>query len=113
MTTFQEFAKLYCDTQEQTPEGLREVLVEQRKRYQPDGWVLLQFVDFSSSRLGQHVILPYGPNNTYKAVPTGIVHPYGLASDSAEVVSVLAVDALPSKPGGALLDQHTKEWRFY
>jgi hypothetical protein len=92
MTTFQEFARPYCETQKQTPEGLREVLVEQRKRYQPDGWFLLRFVDFCSSRFGQHVILPYGPNNTHKAVPTGIVHPHGLASDSSEVVATLTAD---------------------
>lgn len=92
MTTFQEFAKPYCDTQIQTPEGLREVLVAQRKLYQPDGWFLLRFVDLSSSRIGQHVILPYGPRNTFKAVPEGIVHPYGLASDSSEVVAVIATD---------------------
>ena len=94
MTTFQEFAKPYCETQEQTPEGLREVLVEQRERYQPDGWILLQFVDLSSRRLGQHVILPYGPRNTFKEVPTGIVHPYGLASDSSEVVATLFADQI-------------------
>ena len=92
MTTFQEFAAKFCDTQMQTPEGLREVLVEQRKQYQPDGWFLLQLIDFRSRSAGQHVILPYGPRNTFKAVPTGIVHPYGLASDSSEVVAVITTD---------------------
>ncbi len=92
MTTFQEFAAQYCETQYLSPGRLREVLVEQYGRYQPDGWMLLRFVDLSSSRLGQHVILPYGPNNTYQAVPTGIIHPYGLASDSAEVVATITAD---------------------
>lgn len=92
--TFDDFSKAYCDTQEQDPEGLRKVLANQVEVFHPEGWILFRFCDFCSHRFGQHVILPYGPNNTLKAVPEGIFHPYGLASDSAEVVGVLPAAGL-------------------
>jgi|688.fasta_scaffold18094_21 hypothetical protein len=91
-----EFAKRYCETQKLTPNELADVFKSQIVRY-PDlaGWVLLQFIDMGSSRLGQHIILPYGPSNTLKAVPgpKEITHPYGLASDSASVVGAICVQA--------------------
>ena len=94
-----EFSSRFYETEKLPPAKLAEIFESQLERY-PDlaGWVLLQGID--SSFLGQHVILPYGPSNTLKAVPgpKDIVYPYGLASDSTSVVGVICVqDFLKAK----------------
>ena len=88
-TPFGQFAKRYCERQDQTYEGLRTVLQEQQKRFAPTGWVLLECHVMDSSRLGELTIFPYGPNNTFKDVPAQPVSPRGLASDMSIVVAVL------------------------
>lgn len=93
--TYDELARRYCDRQEQTPTGLLAVLQDQKNRFTPDGWVLLECVDMSSSSLGSLTILPFGPNNTLKEPPTRPMSPRGLASDMSTVAGVLAVADLP------------------
>lgn len=92
--TFAAFAAKYCDRQDQTPDGLRDVLIAQWQRYENDGWMLLECHMMDGSRLGELTILPYGPNNTYKTVPNHPVSPRGLASDMSTVVAVLLRSAL-------------------
>jgi hypothetical protein len=92
--TFDEFAKRYCDRQEQTPDGLREILTTQKSRFHPEGWMLLECADMSSSRLGNLVILPYGGSATFKEIPKRPISPRGLASDMSVVVAILPVDNL-------------------
>ena len=87
--TFDEFAAAYCETQKQTPEGLRRVLVGQAKMFKPDGWLLLQCQMLDSSQLGNRTILPFGPENTHKEVPGRPISPRGLASDMSVVIGVL------------------------
>jgi len=86
---FAEFAAKYCEKQEQTPEGLKDILDGQRQRYNPTGWMMLECQMLDSSRMGSLVILPYGPNNTYKTVPDHPISPRGLASDMSVVVAIL------------------------
>lgn len=86
---FPQFAAKYCERQEQTPDGLEAVLSEQKKRFKPDGWMLLECQMMDSSRFMTLTILPYGPNNTYKTVPDHPVSPRGLASDMSVVVAIL------------------------
>ena len=93
--TWTEFSTLYCERQEQTPAGLRNVLAAQIVRFQPTGWMLLEAHDMSSSWLGSLVILPYGPNNTYKEPPTHPISPRGLASDMSVVIGLLPAEELP------------------
>jgi hypothetical protein len=92
--TFEKFAARYCVRQQQTPEGLRKILLTQKKLYQPDGWFMLACLDLSSSRLGSLCIVPYGPNNTFKTPPSHPVSPGGLASEMSTVVAVLPVGEL-------------------
>jgi hypothetical protein len=87
--SFSKFAEVYCKHGLQTPEGLKQVLGQQKANFSPEGWMLLQCVDMSSSMLGTQAILPYGPNNTYKALPDRPISPRGLASDMSTVVAVL------------------------
>lgn len=94
---FDEFAAKYCDRQEMTPEGLRATLMSQKKRFRCDGWVLLECQVLDSSYLGQLVIVPYGPDNTYKSPPDRPVSPRGLASDTSVVVGTLLAADLPGK----------------
>jgi len=93
--TFDQFSERYCATQVQDRNGLLAILVDQKRRFNPDGWMLLQCVMLDSSRLGEHTILPYGPNNTFKEPPDRPISPRGLASDMSEVVAVLTADNLP------------------
>lgn len=84
-----EFAKRYCERQQQTPDGLKAILAAQADKYSPEGWMLLECHMMDSSRLGDLAILPYGPNNTFKAVVDHPVSPRGLASDMSVVVAIL------------------------
>jgi hypothetical protein len=86
---FNEFATLYCETQESTPDELLSTLRAQYGRYKPDGWMLLRCVVLDSSRLGSRVVLPFGPNNTYKVPPVQPISPRGLCSDISEVEAIV------------------------
>jgi len=87
--TFDEMAKLYCEKQESTPKELKQALQFQKQHYNPNGWMLLEAQDMSSSWLGQLVILPYGPNNTFKEPPAHPISPGGLASDMSVIIGVM------------------------
>ena len=91
---FKEFAGLYCETQEQTPEKLRVILTTMAGRYNPTGFMLLRCEMLDSSRLGERVIVPYGPNNEFKEPPTHPVSPRGLASDMSVVEAIMDADEL-------------------
>ncbi len=93
--TFQEFAKRYCERQEQTPEGLAEVLREKNTLFKPVGWMLLQCIVLDSSRIGQYTILPYGGGATLQEVPSRPFSPRGLASDISEVVCFIPAEEVP------------------
>jgi len=92
--SFAEFAAKYCERQANSPEGLREILTAQKARYNPEGWFMLECAMLDSSRLGSLTILPYGPENTFKAIPEHPVSPRGLASDMSTVCAVLPASAL-------------------
>jgi hypothetical protein len=94
---FAEFARRYCERHENTPMGLAEIFHRQVELYRPDGWMLLECQDFSSSRLGHYVILPYGGQATFKTIPDRPISPRGLASDMSVVVAVLPANALPGE----------------
>lgn len=83
------FCALYCERQESTPEQLTATLKQQVARFQPEGFMMLEAGLMDSSFFGQRVILPYGPNNTYKTVPDHPISPRGLASDTSTVIAVL------------------------
>jgi hypothetical protein len=93
-TPFGDFAAEYCSRQEATIQGLRQVLMEQIQRFNPDGFVLLECQMLDSSLCGSYTILPYGPNNTLKSVPTHPVSPRGLASDMSVVKMLLPASAV-------------------
>ena len=90
--SFADFAAKYCERQESTPEQLREIFTRQKQLYNPDGWMLLECADMSSSRFGSLTILPFGGTSTYKTVPDHPISPSGLASDMSVVVAVLKVE---------------------
>lgn len=83
-----ELVRLYCETQEAEVMDICGILDKQVELYNPTGFMLLRCVDMSSSRLGSRVILPYGPNNTFKEPPDHCISPRGLASDMSEVECV-------------------------
>lgn len=87
--TFEQLATLYCERTESTKQTLYGRLTEQRRTFHPIGWVLLECVQLDSSRLGERVILPYGPSNTLKQVPEHAVSPRGLASDMSIVIGIM------------------------
>lgn len=89
--TFAEFAKKYCDRQQQSFAGLRAIFTRQKELYNPDGWMLLECHMLDSSRIGSLTILPYGGTATYKEPPTHPISPRGLASDMSTVVALLPV----------------------
>ena len=91
---FETFANLYCETQICDPSDLRSRLRNQRKHYRLDGWFMLECQMLDGSRLGERTILPYGPRNTYKAVPNHPVSPRGLASDMSTVIAVMTANEL-------------------
>lgn len=66
-------------------------LDNQVKKYQPEGFMILECEQFDSSRFGDRVVLPFGPNNTFKEVPNHPVSPRGLASDMSVPIGTLSV----------------------
>jgi hypothetical protein len=92
--TWAEFSSAYCERQENTPEVLRDISQKQDQRFQPIGFMLLECQMIGGSRLGEYVILPYGPNNTYKDIPQHPISPRGLASDMSVVVGILPATAI-------------------
>jgi len=75
--TFGELCALFLVKAEKE---LREIFETQDARYAPDGWFLAVNQMFDSSKFGHKFLLPYGPNNTHKVVPTQPFSVDGLAS---------------------------------
>jgi len=94
---WEEFAGLYCETQEQTPEGLAQVLQSINKRYSPKGFFIAECEMMDSHRFGQRVILPYGGGATFPAPPESHFSPRGLASDQSKVIAELLVEDIPKE----------------
>lgn len=93
LASFDELAKEYCERQQSTPTELRSILQSQIDRFNPDGWFLAECQVLDSSLLGSYVILPYGPNNTFRNVPDHPFSPRGLASDMSVAVAFLPIAA--------------------
>ena len=89
---FHDIATIYNETQVGDYDSLRQQLNAQRVEFKPIGWMLLRCEMLDSYRCGQHVLLPYGPNNTYKEVPDHPISPRGLASDMSRVVAITTSD---------------------
>lgn len=106
--SFSAIAVKYCNRQDSTPAALLAVLKGQRDRFNPAGWFLAECQDMSSSAMGSLVILPYGPQNTFKEVPDPgrVFSPRGLASDMSTAVAFLAVEDLPNE-----LDEVALAWQ--
>ncbi len=92
--TFDEMAKLYCERQDNEPGPLKELLRRKKEGYGPNGFMLLEAQLMDSSYFGQLVILPYGPNNTFKEIPQHPISPKGLASDTSTVIGFLKAENL-------------------
>lgn len=86
-----ELLRRYLVTQEGTDESLKAQLDKVEDLFDPDGLMLVQAQIMGSSWYGQHVILPYGPQCTYKQVPDHPITPRGLASDTSVVVAVYEI----------------------
>jgi hypothetical protein len=93
----EEFVSRYCAKQKQTPIGLINRLKEQKAKWNPEGWMLLECAMLDSVRFGQLCILPYGPNNSLKTVPDHPFSPRGLASDQSIVIGVLEAGQIKLK----------------
>jgi len=88
-----EFAALYCATQEQTPEGLASLLRSNAKTFQPEGFLIAE-CQVLGSRWPPRIILPYGGSATLPSPPEGFFSPRGLASDQSVVIALLPIDGL-------------------
>ena len=95
LKTWEEFASRYCETQDSTPEALTEILRSQVSQYNPVGFFMGEAQLMDSSWYGQVVILPFGPRNTYKAVPEQPFSPRGLASDASVVIGWMPAEDVP------------------
>ncbi len=78
----------YCERQDAAPSEISDQLSRLDHTYEPTGYMLLECAVLDSSRLGEYVILPYGPRNTYKDLPDRPISPRGLASDMSTVAAV-------------------------
>lgn len=87
--TFAEAAEVYCARQMTTAAALRGTLALQKAKFNCDGWMLLECHMMDSSWLGSLTLMPFGPNNTYKAPVTHPLSPRGLASDTSLCIAVI------------------------
>ncbi len=97
--TFDQFAKAFCDRQQNTPDKLLEIFKSQATVYKPVGWFLAECHVMDSSRLGKLVVIVYGPSNTFKEVPAEVFSPHGLASDMSRAVAYTLAAELPEAAG--------------
>ena len=95
---WEEFAGLYCERQEQTPEGLLERLQVLAHVFQPVGFLIAECEMMDSSSFGQRVILPYGGGASLKEPPKGHFSPRGLASDQSKVIATIECSEIPWRP---------------
>lgn len=86
---FRDLADIYCTRQLQNYYGLQRDLREKVDQYRPDGFMLLECVQFDSNYFGNYTILPYGPRNTYHEVPTRPISPRGMASDMSRIIATM------------------------
>ena len=94
--TWADFSARYCKTQVSTPDELAATLNAQKARYNPDGFFLAECHMFDSSKFGSVVILPYGPNNTFKTVADKAFSPRGLASDMSVAIGFIESNQVPA-----------------
>lgn len=95
---FKDFAARYCETQESTPEKLAEIFKKQIGNFEPTGWFLSECHDMCSSKFGNQVILPYGPNNSYKEIPAnGLVKPHAGSGCTYTVVATLSRESFDGR----------------
>ena len=87
--TFDEFAARYCERQQQTPDGLRTILLRQKDHFNPTGFIMLECRVMDSTWLGHLCILPYGGSATLQEIPDRPLSPRGLASDTSVVVATV------------------------
>ena len=97
---WEEFAELYCETQEQNPEGLAHVLRNSSRRFNPEGFFIAECEAMDSSHFGQRVILPYGGGATFPSPPEGHFSPRGLASDQSRVIATISANDIPPESLG-------------
>lgn len=71
-----------------------EWLNYQIKKIDPTGWMLLLNVTATSPRFRSLTVLPYGPHSTFKAVPSGMFSPNGMAADNSIVVAILKSESV-------------------
>ena len=94
--TWADFSARYCRTQAMDPESLAIRLSGQIPQYEPDGFFLAEAQLFDSSYFGQVVILPFGPQNTFKTVPDHPFSPRGLASDTSTAIGYIDAKDVPT-----------------
>lgn len=90
----------YCERSDSSTGELDVILRKQRRIYEPIGWILLECQNMSSSHAGQYAILPYGPENTVKALPlpTDLISPRGVARDTSTVIGFALADEVSELP---------------
>lgn len=76
--------------------SIKETLLDQAKRYNPDGWFICVCEMLDSSKLGRRWVLPYGPSNTYTDVPTNPFSIDGTASGTVCARFFMSKDKLKS-----------------
>ena len=95
IVTMKEFIATYLETQEGTETGLFEILEATQKRFiDVTHFVIYRCADLSSSKMGNRVIMPVGPNNTFKSPDTlpPIWSPTGLPSSNSTPEMIVALD---------------------
>jgi hypothetical protein len=90
-----EFSEKYCTRQECTPEQLAQKLRDRQKKWNPEGFMLLECQVMDSSYLGELTCVGYGGDATFRKPPEQPVSCRGLASDTAVVVGLLALAEIP------------------
>ncbi len=101
---FVDLARAYCERQYSTPQKLLDSLRSQKGLYQLTGWFVAECHVLDSSRMGSWVLIPYGPNNSFKAIADQPFSPRGLASDLSVAVAFLLAADLPEELPASLKD---------
>lgn len=95
-TTKEEIVRLFCQTQVAEPADVLARLAVIEDKYSPEGFVLLENQLLDATRCGHRYILPFGPSNSMKSVPS---HPFSIDGNASGTVVAIAVHLLPPRDG--------------
>ncbi len=106
LVTKRQLVEEYVKTQVGTVDSILAHLTRMEEQIEPEGFVLLRNVVMDSAKLGDQMILAYGPDCTYKSLPDTLVLTNGLPSSTSKPVLYCLADQATDQDQPTSEDSH-------